>query len=93
MLRTIFVIALAWETYAYALEVNSKRAIIISGPIDRNLDGIAKVMNKYASESKEPIDIIINSPGGSVLTGFLFINHMNQVKAEGVKIRDRKSVV
>lgn len=87
MLRTILVLVLAWETYAHALEVNSSRSIIISGPIDRNLDRVTNSMNTYAKQSKEPIDIIINSPGGSVITGFLFINHMNQVKAEGIKIR------
>lgn len=49
--------------------------------------GKAEELNQLAASSKEPINLIINSPGGSVFAGLLFINSMIAAQAEGIKIR------
>lgn len=87
MIRILFVAALAVSHYAQALEVDASRAILIEGPIGNNLKGVTDAINNYAKQSKKPIDIILDSPGGAVVHGFLFINHMDKLKAEGIKFR------
>jgi ATP-dependent Clp protease protease subunit len=44
----------------------------------------ANQLYTLAEESKEPITIIINSPGGAVFAGLQFINAMELVKKRGV---------
>lgn len=66
--------------------VNVNRAIIINGVIAQgNILPLGDKLLKL--EGKEPVDIVINSPGGEVMTGFLFINQMEAIKANGVTIR------
>lgn len=68
--------------------INTSRAAVIQGPImGRNLDPIEQAIDKYSAESSEPIDLILNSPGGSVMTGFRFLNKMSVTQAKGVKFR------
>lgn len=69
-------------------ELNLDRAIAIDGVImGGNLTEVGNALTKFSNEGTGPIDIAINSPGGSVTTGFLFVNTMEAVKAKGVKLR------
>lgn len=69
--------------------VRPERAVHISGPIMQgNILKLIGPMNALAKDgSGLPIDLIINSPGGEVITGYRFINMMEAVKATGTKIR------
>lgn len=70
------------------LEVNLDRAVAIEGPISgNNLADVSAALAKFSKASTEPIDIVIDSPGGSVVTGFLFVNNMEAVKAKGITLR------
>lgn len=63
------------------------RTLIIDGVIGRgNLVELGDTMQKMAAQSSDSITIIINSPGGSVVEGFRFINKMEAVRSSGVKL-------
>ncbi len=71
------------------LSVNKVRSLVIDGVIaNGNVLKLAAPMLRMASDgSGDPIDLVINSPGGDVVTGFLFINIMEQAKQQGSIIR------
>jgi ATP-dependent protease ClpP protease subunit len=71
----------------YAAPKISERNVVIQGEINRNVIEAGDRLEQLAQASKEPIDIILNSPGGAVIPGFLFINRMNSLKAQGIKLR------
>lgn len=96
MLRTLLTVFLSYlslscattNAAAGAPTVDVGRSVVIGGVIQNgNIMHIGGQMIDWAKQSKDPIDLIISSPGGDVVTGFLFINQMEAVKAEGVKIR------
>jgi ATP-dependent protease ClpP protease subunit len=69
-------------------QINPKRSIIIQGEIaGQRILALGDRLEQLANESKEPIDIAINSPGGSVIVGFLFVNRMESVRSRGIKLR------
>jgi len=71
-----------------ALRVNIARAVGIDDQIGRNMDKVQeKLLSLGADKSGEPVDIVIDSPGGSVFTGFQFVNAMEEVKGQGTRIR------
>lgn len=65
---------------------DDKRVLSIEGPI-QNLNKQINEMMSLSEESSKPIDIIISSPGGSVIAGMFFIDAMDRAKSRGVKIR------
>jgi ATP-dependent protease ClpP protease subunit len=68
--------------------VNPKRSVFIAGPIGGgNIIPLGDHLLKLSQASKEPVDVIINSPGGEVRTGDLFLEYIKVVKARGVKVR------
>ena len=70
------------------LRINPARAIGIDAPITQNVNALKVRMLALASDkSGKPIDIVIDSPGGSVFAGFQFVNAMEEVKGMGVQIR------
>lgn len=85
----IGLVALSTSAPAADVSVNLDRALHIRGVIaGRNLDSLAAKMQELAKQDKsKPIDLIIDSPGGSVVTGFLFLNVMRTVQAQGTPVR------
>lgn len=71
------------------LVINKARALVIEGVIARGnvLPLGARMIEMSHDQSGQPIDLVISSPGGDVLTGFIFLNIMEQVKANGTEIR------
>jgi ATP-dependent protease ClpP protease subunit len=67
------------------LHVDSSRTLSISGQII-DLNEEYSQLASFANESKEPIYILIDSPGGSVLAGIKFIQMMDRLKSEGIEI-------
>lgn len=75
---------------AHAEEFNPRNTVIIDQPIGR--DTMAPVldrMNKFLASKQAPAEIklIIDSPGGSVYTGFKFIAQMKALQAQGTVIK------
>lgn len=68
--------------------IRKDRALVLDGVIQQgNIMPLATKMLLMADQGKLLVDLIINSPGGSVTTGFLFINAMEEAKARGLHIR------
>lgn len=69
--------------------LDSDRTAVIEGPITSGSlsDVETAVYNWSHKDPKKPIDLIINSPGGSVVAGFWFINKMEAARAGGTKFR------
>lgn len=68
------------------LKVDSTRLINILGEVDYN---ILEKANELAELSKtpEPIYLLINSPGGSVAAGHVFIDSMRLAQKKGINIK------
>lgn len=72
----------------YSVEFESENAVVIDGPIGRgNILKLGKHLIQVAQSGQKQVDMVINSPGGEVVTGFLFINAMEYAKSQGLRIR------
>lgn len=66
--------------------INKDRVVVINDIISKgNIMALVPKMEAMAKKSKAPIDLIINSPGGEVITGFAFINAMEALKGRGIQ--------
>ena len=70
-----------------APKTKSDRVVVISGPISMGFQYTTQHLIALTKESKKPIKIIINSPGGSVYQGFNFLKVMRAAKADGIKLK------
>jgi ATP-dependent protease ClpP protease subunit len=67
--------------------VDPGRLLHISGPItDRSMQPVQSALVRMAGESKEPITIVLDSPGGSVIAGTSFLNQMYLAQSQGITI-------
>lgn len=71
------------------LAVNPARAVVVAGPIMQgNILPLGDhLLELSAKAPRTPVDIILDSPGGDVITGLLFVNQLEAVKARGTKVR------
>lgn len=84
---SVTMILTAADTHA-EVSVNPENAVVIDGVISRgNIDPVAEALLAMAAEGRESADLIINSPGGEVVTGFMFINKLEAAKEQGLRIR------
>lgn len=68
-----------------APKVHAENAMVIEGPImGRNLSQLETAFLKKGAQ--DTVDLVINSPGGSVTTGLLFISIMDDARSRGVTI-------
>jgi len=74
------------KTSSRILKGDASRSVFVSGEI-RDLSRQSARLFKLAEEGDSPIYIFINSPGGSVIAGGMFIQVMDRVKSTGVEIR------
>lgn len=69
------------------VELKPERTIVLAGVITDSIVGpTIDAMTKLAKTGKD-IDIVISSPGGSVIAGSLLVDRMVQMKSDGVKFR------
>lgn len=91
MKRTVgFVLGLLFTTACFAsqLKVDASNVVVIEGVIQGdNILPIGDLLLKASERGLKQVDMIINSPGGSVVTGFRFMNMMDEARARGLKIR------
>jgi ATP-dependent protease ClpP protease subunit len=70
------------------VSINPDRTIAVVGPITgRTSFLMIDVLSAYAAASKEPVDIIFDSPGGDLLTGYLVVDRMESLRRQGIKLR------
>jgi ATP-dependent Clp protease protease subunit len=65
----------------HSLVVNPNRVLGVYGPIDRDTEEVALQITALSKQSKEPIVLLINSPGGSVLSGEKIVSAMEASRA------------
>lgn len=68
------------------LEVNVKRMVRVIGEVDQSIMDDANQLEALSAQSKDPIYIVINSPGGSVSFGMQFLTAMKVAKSRDVKL-------
>lgn len=68
------------------VNVDQSRLVRIVGVVNHNIIEKANELIKLASESKKPIYLLINSPGGQVIAGNFFLDALRQVQAQGIKV-------
>ncbi len=70
------------RSYDLMSRMMKERIIFLNGPVNDNMAHIATMQILYleAQDDKAPINIYINSPGGSVLSGLAIEDTMNYVK-------------
>lgn len=69
------------------VDMTGARTIRISGEIGASILTVASRVERLSAESKEPINLIINSPGGGVATGLQMVEAMHIAQARGVTVR------
>jgi ATP-dependent protease ClpP protease subunit len=69
--------------------VQANRVVAIRGVIARgNLLPLGNQLLAWSHKAPNvPVDIVIDSPGGDVGTGFLFVNQLEAVRARGTRVR------
>lgn len=82
-----WILALAAAMFIPATAQAVDADLLISGPIGRNVGAAADAMHDLHKAGKTTINIIIDSPGGSVYAGWYLINHMRDLQARGVEMR------
>lgn len=72
---------------ANTVHFNQQRSITLAGVIDETTLGKSNDLLAFAETSKEPIDVLIASPGGVISYGLYFIQAMKVAQSHGVKVR------
>lgn len=68
--------------------LNPERTIVVAGAITGRIVGpVLAALDKLATDKTKPIDIVVSSPGGSVIAGYLIVDRLDALRAEGVKVR------
>lgn len=86
-LLLILVLSKGIAINAQTIKLDKKRTIEVLGAVDITMIEKAKQLDKLSKENKKDIYILINSPGGSVAAGNIFISAMTMAKARGVKVK------
>lgn len=82
LLLSLFTYTALGQTY----EADPKRTVKVYGEIGNQMLLKAQELQSLSIQSLEPITIVVNSPGGSVFLGDIFITAMRQVQGLGVKL-------
>lgn len=88
---SVFLIALtmgaASASAGLVIDMSGPRTLRVEGVILGNALDLAHKVERMSSESQEPIDLLINSPGGSVEAGLQLVEAMHIAQGRGVTIR------
>jgi hypothetical protein len=86
VILTVFLLTTG-PAFSGPLKLNPDRTVSLIGPIaPPSLVVITEILD-LAKDSKKPIDVVIDSPGGYVSVGFRIIATIEHVKAEGIRVR------
>ncbi len=69
------------------IDMTGSRTVRISGEVGGSILSVASNIERLSAASSEPINIIINSPGGSVPAGLQLVEALHIAKARGVTVR------
>lgn len=74
------------DSYPITVRVDKERLIKIQGTMSGNMLDKAVELDNLSNESRDPVYILINSPGGSVIPTMIFLTAMDVAKQRGVDI-------
>ena len=60
---------------------------MIEGAIDTSIIKMANDLEQMTRNNRNPVYLVINSPGGQVIPGMIFLQAMNIVKSRGITIK------
>jgi ATP-dependent Clp protease protease subunit len=66
----------------HRLVVNPNRVLMVKGEVDRSTEEVGAQITALSKQSNEPIVLLIDSPGGSVLSGEKVISAMEASRAD-----------
>lgn len=75
------------KAQAEVVNLNPKRLIEVIDVIDGGVVAQAQRVHDLVTESKAPIDLLINSPGGAITPGYMLVDALDAARKSGVKIR------
>lgn len=78
--------ALTTQANASTLTVNPKRLIEVIDVIDGSILESARQLDKLSQDSKEPVYILLNSPGGETIPGYSFADAMIAAHERGTRL-------
>lgn len=94
MIKRLTVLLAALVSFSFPLfgatyeVLDQKRLVEVIDVVDGSMIvDVAQRIDKLSQESNKPIDIVINSPGGSVLVGTSIVDSMTLAKNRGVTLR------
>ncbi len=96
MLRHLLIMAcllVAGDALSTTLRVDPLRTVRVVGEVDGSILQQIQEIDHLSRQSDKPIFLLINSPGGSILAGNLFINAMNAAKERGVKFHCASTLI
>lgn len=69
-------------------KIDPARTVVISGVIAKgNVLQLTPKLMELGKDRSKPIDLVISSPGGDMVTGFMFLNVMDNLRGDGVRFR------
>lgn len=69
------------------IDMTGSRTVAVYGQVDGNIIETAAKLDTLSRQSSDPINIVINSPGGSVHAGLQLVEAIHIAQARGVKVR------
>jgi ATP-dependent protease ClpP protease subunit len=86
-LCTVLMALVGFAAQAETFVASPQRTLYVTGVVDGSVLVLAAQITDMAAVSTDPIDMVINSPGGSVVAGMQLLSAMDVAKARGVKFR------
>ena len=88
VLLTVLLSLFSLNTLAAPLPtIDRDRTVLINGPIaNTSILSLGERLLVMTNTKRDPVSIVINSPGGSIELGYLFVNYMQAVRARKVTI-------
>lgn len=87
-LLTLSMLVVVMPSYAgQTIDMRGDRTLRVSGEIGGAVLGIASKIELLSRSSDEPINLIINSPGGSVPAGLQLVEAVHIAQSRGVTVR------
>lgn len=77
-----------WHTYDIFSRLLKERIICLNGSVDDTVSAsiVAQLLFLEADNPEKPINLYINSPGGSVTAGLAIYDCMTYIQSEGISI-------
>lgn len=72
---------------AETFELNKKRLVEVIDVIDGSAIDLAQKVHDLANRSDAPIDLLINSPGGAIVPGYMLVDAVVAARSKGIKVR------